>query len=324
MSQEFTFDTLKKGETYHIEKYAKGILILKNKKILIQGETSLELYDSVEFKQIASTGDIEVLSTEVWPSSNHNSLIELDSGLIVVYHFNGDLEYFSIKDKAIIHECTIKKAFPNKYHRNQSVILIPLANNYFVFCQDNFIKIYNADAPYSQEPKVATTLNEEKHPYFESMIKLSNKNVIVGGYKNKLYFFDLDTLKINKEVDVSAGDTINHAIFVIQVNDDLLVSGMRYVNLKTYEVTPYMDSKGDYRFYGGIKLRDGNLLISGESVADVLGEDWHHSLNYLVNPRLSWQSCRDNAYGQVGDNFYVLDNNTLLDIRQEEITVFNY
>lgn len=324
MSQEFTFDTLKKGETYHIEKYAKGILILKNKKILIQGETSLELYDSVEFKQIASTGDIEVLSTEVWPSSNHNSLIELDSGLIVVYHFNGDLEYFSIKDKAIIHECTIKKAFPNKYHRNQSVILIPLANNNFVFCQDNFIKIYNADAPYSQEPKVATTLNEEKHPYFESMIKLSNKNVIVGGYKNKLYFFDLDTLKINKEVDVSAGDTINHAIFVIQVNDDLLVSGMRYVNLKTYEVTPYMDSKGDYRFYGGIKLRDGNLLISGESVADVLGEDWHHSLNYLVNPRLSWQSCRDNAYGQVGDNFYVLDNNTLLDIRQEEITVFNY
>ena len=99
---------------------------------------------------------------------------------------------------------------------------------------------------------------------------------------------------------------------------------MRYVNLKTYEVTPYMDSNGDYRFYGGIKLRDGNLLISGESVADVLGEDWHHSLNYLVNPRLSWQSCRDNAYGQVGDNFYVLDNNTLLDIRQEEITVFNY
>ena len=48
---------------------------------------------------------------------------------------------------------------------------------------------------------------------------------------------------------------------------------MRYVNLKTYEVTPYMDSNGDYRFYGGIKLRDGNLLISGESVADVLGED---------------------------------------------------
>ena len=35
------------------------------------------------------------------------------------------------------------------------------------------------------------------------MIKLSNKNVIVGGKNNKLYFFDLDTLKINKEVDVN-------------------------------------------------------------------------------------------------------------------------
>ena len=263
------------------------------------------------------------MSTEVWPFSNGNSLIELDSGLIVVYHFNGDLEYFSIKDKTITHECTIKKAFPNNYHRSQSVILIPLANNNFVFCQDNYIKVYNADAPYSQEPKISTTLNQEKYPYFESMIKLSNKNVIVGGKNNKLYFFDLDTLKINKEVDVSAGDTINHAICLIQINDDLLVSGMRYVNLKTYEVTPYMDSNGDYRFYGGIKLRDGNLLISGESVADVLGEEWHHSFNYLVNPRLSWQSCHDNAYGH-GYNYYVLDNNTLLYISGEEIAVYKY
>ena len=104
--------------------------------------------------------------------SNGNSLIELDSGLIVVYHFNGDLEFFSIKDKTITHECTIKKAFPNNYHRSQSVILIPLANNNFVFCQDNYIKVYNADAPYSQEPKISTTLNQEKYPYFESMIKL--------------------------------------------------------------------------------------------------------------------------------------------------------
>ena len=89
-------------------------------------------------------------------------------------------------------------------------------------------------------------------------------------------------------------------------------------------VMPYfIDEKLSY--FRRLVITLAPMIIKGrESVADVLGEDWHHSLNYLVNPRLSWQSCRDNAYGQVGDNFYVLDNNTLLDIRQEEITVFNY
>ena len=73
-------------------------------------------------------------------------------------------------------------------------------------------------------PIVDITLEKFNIPRFSSIIRLNNNNVFIGGYHNKLYFFDIDKKDwIKTELDVGLGEKIDQSVCLVQVNDELMI-----------------------------------------------------------------------------------------------------
>ena len=303
MENQYTLNDLKITKTIKGEENESitSILKLKDGKIAVCCKNQkIKIYDPLNNNSLVLT-----IPVDINKDSKKSFMIQLENGHIgVCSEYSDKLEIFSYTQSTSKKEYTIIDE--NKFH-----IISPLTKNRFASISGGKCKIWKGDLPYQETP--ITVLNSQV--YFGDFFQLKDKEVLLLSDSFNVYFWDINENKLLKQIEANF-----RLSWVLQIDDELLVSPPKLINLKTEECSAFHDGNSMYGYFGQIKLRDNRALVCGKQIDVDHGN--HRSEFHLLNPKTKETITR--VIDVEIDNIINIDEHTFATTDKNSIHIWKY
>ena len=254
---------IKPLNTINVNNYATSIVLLQDGRIAGCAYGDIYVFDPKNNYNLDMKVKVEYAETK--------GLCQLENGL-VVSSGRGDIKLFALqKDKA---ECvfTIEETHvPGLDGKINKILALP--GNKFASCSDdNTVKIWSGEQPYTDI--AIAVLDSEEHSHAESAVYMKEHNYIVVGMYSSVNVWSNESYELKRKIrNVSA----NGGNPMTQIDSDRIMCGqaneLYIVNVEKGNVEMTIADDDFSNIYSMIKLKDVNSVIVGLNDGELCAVD---------------------------------------------------